>query len=124
VAVGADAAMQQNQNRRIESRPIVAAPVHGAQMITSGVVIRILADDREGSRHQRFIIRLDNGKTLLIAHNIDLAPRLNGLVIGERVRAAGEFARNAQGGTLHWTHRDPQGRHVAGYIEWRGRLFQ
>ena len=96
----------------------------GAQLTTSGVVTRILADDRDGSRHQRFILRLDGGDTLLIAHNIDLAPRLEGLAVGDRVRASGEFAWNPRGGTLHWTHRDPQGRHVPGYIEWRGRRYQ
>ena len=97
---------------------------NGSQLTTSGVVIRTLSDDRDGSRHQRFIIRVDGGETLLIAHNIDLAPRLNGLVAGERVRVSGEFAWNPQGGTLHWTHHDPRGRHVPGYIEWRGRRYQ
>jgi hypothetical protein len=96
----------------------------GSQLTTGGVVTRILADDRDGSRHQRFIIRADSGGTLLIAHNIDLAPRLDGLTVGERVRVSGELAWNPRGGTLHWTHRDPQGRHVAGYIEWRGRRYQ
>jgi Protein of unknown function (DUF3465) len=96
----------------------------GTQLTTSGVVTRILADDRDGSRHQRFIIRVDGGNTLLIAHNIDLAPRLNGLEVGQRVQVSGEFAWNPQGGTLHWTHHDPQGRHVPGYVEWRGRRYQ
>jgi len=101
-------------------------PTHrnGSQLTASGVVIRTLADDRDGSRHQRFIVRVDGGETLLIAHNIDLAPRLDGLTAGERVRVSGEFAWNPRGGTLHWTHRDPQGRHVPGYIEWRGRRYQ
>lgn len=97
---------------------------NGSLLTTSGVVIRVLEDDRDGSRHQRFIIREDGGKTLLIAHNIDLAPRLDGLRPGERVTVSGEYVWNARGGTVHWTHRDPQGRHVAGYIEWRGRRYQ
>ena len=99
-------------------------PQDETQLTTSGEVVRILPDDRDGSRHQRFIIRVDGGTTLLIAHNIDLAPRLDGLAVGERVRVSGEFVWNPQGGTLHWTHHDPQGRHVPGYIEWRGRRYQ
>ena len=110
---GGYSAPQQNQVRR-----------SGDQLTTSGVVLRILTDDRDGSRHQRFILRLNGGDTLLIAHNIDLAPRLEGLAVGERVRVSGEFAWNPRGGTLHWTHRDPKGRHVPGYIEWRGRRYQ
>lgn len=96
----------------------------GSQVTVSGVVVRTLTDDRDGSRHQRFIIRLNSGETLLIAHNIDLAPRLDGLAVGETVRVSGEYAWNPRGGTLHWTHRDPRGRHVPGYIEWRGRRYQ
>src|SRR5690606_15597931 len=40
------------------------------QVEGEGVVIRLLADDLNGSRHQRFILRLASGQTLLIAHNI------------------------------------------------------
>jgi hypothetical protein len=110
---GGYAAPRQSESRR-----------SGARVDTTGVVIRILADDRDGSRHQRFIIRVNGGETLLVAHNIDLAPRLDGLAVGDRLRVVGEFAWNPRGGTLHWTHRDPQGRHVPGYIEWRGRRYQ
>jgi hypothetical protein len=41
----------------------------------SGVVAKVLPDDNKGSRHQRFILRLSTGHTILIAHNIDLAPK-------------------------------------------------
>lgn len=83
-----------------------------------------MADDRDGSPHQRFIIRTEGGISLLIAHNIDLAPRLDGLARGERVEVLGEYVWNDKGGLMHWTHRDPGGRHPAGYIEWRGRRYQ
>jgi hypothetical protein len=96
----------------------------GQQLLVRGTVTRILADDHDGSAHQRFIIRVDSGNTLLIAHNIDLAPRLAGLAVGESVIVAGEFAPNDRGGVIHWTHHDPAGRHVPGYIEWRGRRYQ
>lgn len=96
----------------------------GEQVRIEGRVIRMLADDRDGSPHQRFIIATDAGATLLIAHNLDLAPRLDGLSVGERVIVAGEYEWNDRGGMVHWTHDDPQGRHPAGYIEWRGRRYQ
>lgn len=93
-------------------------------MRVEGRVERILADDRDGSPHQRFIIRTVSGISLLIAHNLDLAPRLDGLAQGDTVVAYGEYEWNDRGGVLHWTHDDPAGRHEAGYIEWRGRRFQ
>ena len=97
---------------------------NGDQLTVDATVIRILPDDRDGSRHQRFIIRVDSGKTLLIAHNIDLAPRLQGLKAGDAVRIAGEYEWNPQGGLLHWTHHDPAGRHQPGYIQWKGRRYE
>jgi len=89
-----------------------------------GTVSRILTDDNEGSRHQRFILRLDSGRTLLVAHNIDLAPRLAALREGDTVSFYGEFESNPQGGVIHWTHNDPQGRHTAGWLEHNGRRYQ
>ena len=90
----------------------------------SGTVSRILADDDDGDRHQRFILELDSGQTLLVAHNIDIAPRLDGLQVGDRVDFYGEYVYSDQGGTIHWTHHDPQGRHVAGWLDWDGRRYQ
>ena len=96
----------------------------GSQITVQGRVVRILPDDRDQSPHQRFIIATNNGKTLLIAHNLTLAPRLEGLVVGDVLVVAGEYQWNAQGGLVHWTHDDPQRRHAPGYIEWRGRRYE
>ena len=89
-----------------------------------GTVVRILADDDEGARHQRFILRLDSGQTLLVAHNIDVAPRVEGLAVGDVVAFRGVYEWNAEGGTLHWTHRDPGGTHTAGWLRHDGRHYE
>ena len=87
----------------------------------AGIVERVLADDRDGSRHQRFIVRLASGRTVLIAHNIDLAPRLEPLRPGDPIRFRGQYEWNSQGGVVHWTHHDPSGRREGGWIEHGGR---
>jgi hypothetical protein len=87
------------------------------QVTSSGVVVRVLPDDEQGSRHQRFLVRVDSGQTVLIAHNIDLAGRVEGLRAGDRVEFSGEYEWNNKGGVVHWTHRDPAGRHVAGWVK-------
>ena len=94
------------------------------QVEGAGVVTRILADDLAGSRHQRFIVRLPSGQTLLIVHNIDIAPRVDGLQEDDSVRFYGEYVWNAQGGMVHWTHHDPEQRHVAGWLKHKGRTYQ
>lgn len=94
------------------------------QVQGSGVVVRILPDDNEGSRHQKFILKLGSGQTLLVAHNIDLAPRVSGLGIGDSVEFFGEYEWNSQGGVIHWTHHDPQNRHVGGWLKHAGKTYQ
>ena len=94
------------------------------QVEGSGVVSKVLKDDNDGSRHQRFIVKLSSGLTVLVAHNIDLAPRVEGLEPGDALSVYGEYEWNSKGGVIHWTHHDPQGRHVAGWISHDGRTYQ
>lgn len=96
-----------------------AFQVHG-----SGTVARVLSDDNDGSRHQRFIIELGSGQTLLVAHNIDLAPRINGLRPGDAVSFFGEYEWNDRGGLIHWTHHDPRAQHIDGWIEYNGKRYK
>ena len=101
-----------------------AAHRSDVQMTGVGVILRLLSDDNDGSRHQRFILRLADGQTVLVAHNIDLAPRLEAIARGDTVRFNGEYEWNENGGVIHWTHRDPTGRHLAGWLEHDGRKVQ
>lgn len=94
------------------------------QIQGQGRVLRVLADDLEGSRHQRFLLQLDSGQTLLVAHNIDLAPRVANLRQGDVVVFYGEYEWNPQGGVIHWTHHDPRGRHPGGWLKHGGRTYQ
>ncbi len=96
----------------------------GSWMCGSGVVIRLLSDDNSGIRHQRFIIRESSGRTLLVAHNIDIAPKIYPIQKGGLVKFCGEYESNERGGVIHWTHHDPYGRHRAGYLEYRGKRYQ
>lgn len=93
-------------------------------MVTlTGPVDRILPDDNDGSRHQRFIVRTPSGRTVLIAHNIDLAQRVP-LEIGDTVTVHGEYEWSDRGGTMHWTHHDPKRWREGGWIEHRGVRYE
>jgi hypothetical protein len=94
------------------------------QVSGSGKVIKILPDDIQGSRHQKFIIELNSGQTLLIAHNIDIAPRISSLNIGDQINFYGEYEWNSKGGVVHWTHHDPSGRHEDGWLSHGGKIYQ
>ena len=94
------------------------------QVQASGRVVAVLADDHEGSRHQKFILSLPNGLTVLVAHNIDLAPRIDHLQKGDVVEFYGEYEYNPKGGVIHWTHHDPQRQHLDGWLKYQGRTYQ
>ena len=100
-----------------------AAKRSGVWLETEGQVTRILSDDNEGSRHQRFILEVGGGHTVLIAHNIDLAERVP-VSQGDRVRLRGRFEWNDRGGVIHWTHHDPEGRLQGGWIRSQGDLYK
>lgn len=89
-----------------------------------GVVKRALRDDKRGSRHQRFIVALPSEHTVLVAHNIDLAPKVENLLIGDQVKVRGEYEWNAKGGVIHWTHLDPAGKRPGGWIKHKGRRYR
>jgi hypothetical protein len=98
--------------------------VSNLQVQSQGIVARVLPDDNDGSRHQRFIIRLSSSQTILIAHNIDLAPRVSSLREGDSVSISGTYEWNSKGGVVHWTHRDPSGGHAAGWIKHNSQTFE
>jgi hypothetical protein len=94
------------------------------QVEGEGIVIKVLSDDLEKPSHQRFILRLASGQTVLVTHNIDLAPRVDGLLEGDRVAFRGEYEWNDKGGVVHRTHHDPSDRHNAGWLRHQGKVYQ
>lgn len=96
----------------------------GVQVSGQGTVTEVLPDDDNGSRHQRFILRLASGQTVLVAHNIDIAPRVPSLAVGDAIAFYGVYEWSSKGGTIHWTHHDPDGSHVAGWLKRGGSVYQ
>lgn len=84
----------------------------------------MLHDDVVGDRHQRFILELSDGRTILVVHNIDVAPRIDALYEGAPVAVFGEYEWNELGGLVHWTHFDPKLEHEGGWIEFKGKRYQ
>lgn len=96
----------------------------GKMVTVTAEVSRVLSDDTHAPRHQRFIITLNSGLTVLVAHNIDLAPRVEKLNTGDEVTIKGQYEWNERGGVLHWTHHDPKGRRDGGLIQHKGKVYK
>lgn len=106
---------------------LIGARASGEMVTTRAVVHRLLDDDHDGDRHQRFLISIDPGsrrpRTVKVSHNIDLAPRVP-VEEGDLVTIRGQFEWNDLGGVLHWTHHDPGDRREGGWIELDGRRYE
>lgn len=89
-----------------------------------GVVVKVLKDDTKGLRHQKILLSVSNEITILIAHNIDLAPRIDNIKEGDVVEFKGEYIYTAKGGTVHWTHHDPRNHHQAGWLKHNGKIYE
>ena len=89
-----------------------------------GVVERVLPDDTDPPRHQRFLLRDDRGRSLFFAHNVDEAPRVPDLREGDEISFRGEWRDNERGGAMHWTHRAGAGRRKGGWLERDGVRYE
>ncbi|MBS1953945.1 MAG: DUF3465 domain-containing protein [Cyanobacteria bacterium SZAS-4] len=85
-------------------------------------VKKLLPADTDGSPHQRFLLELSNGTTVLVAHNTELAPEVP-VHEGDLVTLHGEYIWNKLGGVLHYTHHSTN-RHESGWIQLNGQTYQ
>ncbi|MES2181771.1 MAG: DUF3465 domain-containing protein [Pseudomonadota bacterium] len=102
---------------------LYASKASHVQTEDSGTVVKLLPDDTLGLRHQRFLVKVASGQTLLFAHNIDLSSRIVDIKVGDQIDFRGEYIYNPKGGIVHWTHHDPQGKHYAGWLKHNGRTY-
>ena len=100
-----------------------ARRARGVRVCYAAPVFKLLPDDKRGRQHQRFLFKLANGTTVLVAHNIDLAARVP-LQQGNLVEVCGEYIWNDKGGVIHYTHRATSRFKQGGYIKFNGDLYQ
>lgn len=84
-------------------------------LTTKGKIVELLEDDNEDTPHQRFVLSLPSGQTLLILNNLDRAYRLP-VEVGQNVEVRGQYRWNRHGGLVHETHHDDRSTHEDGWI--------
>jgi hypothetical protein len=92
-----------------------------------GTVVKVLGirSGRSG-RHEGFLVHLSGNEshdlTIRVEDNVDLTGPIP-LRSGDSVELRGEYIFDPRGGILHYTHRDPRGRHPNGYVRVNGRTY-
>lgn len=104
-------------------RRLIDDQISGEMVEVRAQCVKLLPDDTYGSRHQRLLLALESGGTVLISHNIDLAERVP-VAEGEWLTVYGQYEWNDRGGVLHWTHHDPKGWREGGWIEHAGVRYE
>jgi Protein of unknown function (DUF3465) len=121
----AGCATTQTPNDRAVCAAYSATRSH-VEVVADGTVTRLLgiAPGRV-SPHEGFLMRLASGCSLIVRveANTDFTGPIP-LSTGQRVSVKGEYEYYPLGGVVHWTHRDPRGRHEGGYIEAAGHLYE
>jgi Protein of unknown function (DUF3465) len=96
------------------------------EVVADGTVTRVLgvAPGRV-SPHEGFLLKLASGCSLVVRveANTDFTGSIP-LTEGQRVAVKGEYEFYPRGGVVHWTHRDPRGRHEGGYISAGGQVYE
>ncbi len=113
-------------NATLDDQAVLAAQAQHAIKLEVTVVAKVkklLAEDVQGLPHQRFLIELSNGSTVLIAHDLKMAPVVP-IKPGDVVCIHGEYIWNKLGGLIHWTHHSDTPRHEDGWIDFNGLRYQ
>lgn len=105
---------------KTDLQQVISERLSGEIVLVDAKVIKLLSDDLEGSKHQKMIIKVGTN-TLLVAHNIDIAPRVP-VKKGEQLLIKGEYEWNDKGGLIHWTHRS-NNSHPAGWIKYNNKKY-
>jgi hypothetical protein len=95
------------------------------EVVADGTVSRVLGVQQgRVSPHQGFLFRLGSGCDLVVRveANTDFTGPIP-LSLGQHVVVKGEYEYYLRGGVIHWTHRDPRGRHEGGYIDTGGKTY-
>jgi len=90
----------------------------------TGSITRYLGTRSSASGvHEGFLVTVSSApaSVLTVEDNVNMTGFIP-LRRGDAVELQGQYECND--GVIHWTHHDPAGRHIAGYVIVNGRRFQ
>jgi Protein of unknown function (DUF3465) len=123
-AVLASILLQSCQTAPLNVAQALDACGHGASSVEirdAGVVVRVLGNrSSQSGAHEGFIVRILR-QTLRVEDNVDITGPIP-LRAGRAIELQGQLECDDY--VIHWTHHDPRGRHISGYISVDGKTYQ
>jgi hypothetical protein len=100
----------------------------GQEVTVEGTVAKVLPPSSTSTgEHERFLLDVHTGsgdeQLILIAHNTDIAPEAP-VSADDDVIVRGVLEIDQGGPVIHWTHHDPAGRHLNGFIKAHGQTYE
>jgi len=91
--------------------------------VPRATVTRVLGfrSTRSGMHEGFLFTAAGSPSNVLVEDNTDITGPIP-LHRGQTISLLGQY--ECSDGVIHWTHRDPAGRHVSGYIEANGQRYQ
>lgn len=86
------------------------------------VVVKVLPEDNQGLRHQKWVVKLSSGKTVTAVYNTSMCEEVP-VQVGDVVGLGGHFLWTNQGPIIHWLHKDPKRNRPDGYVELAGKKY-
>lgn len=100
-----------------------AQKLRRVEVFINAQVCRLLPTDNRGLRHQKFLIRLTNGTTVLVANDLTVGQMVP-CQVGDILQIRGEYIWTRRGGVLHWTHHSDTREHPGGWIRLGSQTYQ
>lgn len=94
----------------------------GMMAEVQGQVTRLIMDEDESAREQKFVIHAISGQSLMVTHDLSRSDRVP-VATGDEVIVRGEYVWTEPGGMLIWTTRDSGSGDRHGWIDHKGERY-
>ena len=117
---------QASPSPKLRKHPSARLPLYAdhAQVEGEGEVVFFVSHDPGAVNLQKFLVRLDSGKTMLIVHDTARSKRIADLNLGDQVAFCGEYFYGQNGDEIRVDEPTPDGQPGNGWVKHKGQTYR
>ena len=117
---------QASPSQKRRNLPSARLPLYAdhAQVEGEGEVVFFVSHDPGAVNLQKFLVRLDSGKTMLIVHDTTRSKRIADLKLGDQVAFCGEYFYGQNGDEIRVDEPAPDGQPGNGWVKHKGQTYR